>query len=142
VQFWIFYLPHAFKRHMFPDGGIVTPRQIAFELVQYARKHPEIHLTVIKIPLVPGNHQTSRVGKSAAESLIVTGYVIPIALLSPIAAGAIVADDLAWGRFPLPLKEAKILEPEKLASLASESGDAQGRYGNEGQTQMAAAQSD
>jgi hypothetical protein len=114
-----FYFPHAFERHLVPDAGIVTPREVAYELVKYARKHPGIHLTVMEIPLVQGNHHSSRVGKSAAESMIVTGYVVPIAILSPYAAGAIVADDLIWGRYPLKLKEAPILTPQTMASLAT-----------------------
>jgi hypothetical protein len=113
------YFPHTFGRRVVPDGGLVTPRQVAYELARYARKHPEIHLTVLEIPLVPGFHHSSRVGKSAAESLIVTGYVIPIAFLSPYAGGAIVVDYLTWGRYPLPLKEAQVLGPENLAPLAS-----------------------
>jgi hypothetical protein len=116
-----FYFPHQFGRRILPDAGIVTPRQVAYELQRYARRHPEIHLSVKEIPLVPGYHHTSRVGKSAAESMIVTGYVIPIAVLSPYAAGAIVADDLIWGRYPLSLKNARVLGPETMASLASPS---------------------
>jgi len=112
-----FYFPHAFKRHIVPDGGIVTPRQIAYELVKYGRKHPEIDLTVMEIPLVHGMHHASRIGKSAAESLVVTGYVVPIALLSPYAAGVIVVDTLLWGRYPLKLDNARVLSPETLAAL-------------------------
>jgi hypothetical protein len=113
-----FYYPHTFGRHIVPDAGIVTPRQVAYELVKYGRKHPEIHLTVMEIPLVPGMHHSSRVGMSAAESFIFTGYVVPIAILSPYAAGAIVADGLVWGRYPLKLKHAPVLTPETMAALA------------------------
>jgi hypothetical protein len=116
-----FYFPRSFKRHVLPDLGMVTPRQVAYELVRYARKHPEIELSVMEIPLVPGFHHSSRVGKSAAESFVVTGYVVPIAALSPYAAGAIVVDDLIWGREPLPLKNARVLSPQEIAALASPS---------------------
>ena len=114
-----FYFPRTIRRRIVPDGGMMTPRLVAYEFVRYARKHPEVHLTVMEIPLVPGFHHSSRVGKSAAESVIVTGYVIPIAVFSPIAAGVIVADDLAWGRCPLPLKQAQVLGPEEMAELGS-----------------------
>jgi hypothetical protein len=117
-----FYFPHAFKRHIVPDGGLVTPRQIAYELVEYGHKHPEIALTVMQIPLIPGMHHSSRVGKSAAESFVVTGYIVPIAVLSPYAAGAIVADLLVWGRYPLKLGDAKVLGPETMVELGSGSG--------------------
>jgi hypothetical protein len=116
-----FYFPHSFKRHILPDLGMTTPRQVAYELVRYARKHPAIELSVMEIPLVPGFHHSSRVGKTAAESFVVTGYVVPIAVLSPYAAGAILADDLVWGRDPLPLKNARILSPQETAVLASPS---------------------
>jgi len=115
------YFPHVFKRRVFPDAGMVTPRQVAYELVKYARKHPEIHLTAMQIPLVRGNHRSSRVGMSAAQSLVMTGYIVPIAILSPYAAGAIVADDLVWGRYPLALKQARVLTPGTIAALGSSS---------------------
>jgi hypothetical protein len=72
----------------------------------------------MEIPLVPGFHHSSRVGNSAAESIIVTGFVIPIAILNPFAAAVIVADGLVWGRFPLPLRKAQVLGPETMTSLA------------------------
>jgi len=114
-----FYFPHAFKRHFVPDLGIVTPRQIAYELVKYGRRHPEIELTVMEIPLIPGMHDSTRVGKSVAESLVVTGYIVPIAVFSPYAAGVIVADTLLWGRYPLSLDHAKVLSPQTMAALGS-----------------------
>lgn len=114
-----FYFPGTFRRHLAPDAEIVTPRQVAYELVRYACKHPEIHLTVMEIPLVPGYRRPGRVGRSVAESLVITGYVAPIALLSPYAGGVVVADCLIWGREPLPLARARVLDPENLDVLAS-----------------------
>jgi hypothetical protein len=113
-----FYFPHTFRRHILPDAGITSPRQVAFELERYASRHPEIHLTVMEIPLVPGFHHSSRVGNSAAGSIIVTGYVIPIAILNPYAAAVIIADGLVCGRYPLLLKNAQVLGPRTIASLA------------------------
>ena len=113
-----FYFPRAFKRHIAPDGGITTPRQVAFELVRYARAHPEMQLDVLKIPQVPGYRRPSRANASVSESLILTGDVVPLALLNPFLAGAFVADALAWGRFPLPLKQAQVLEPDEITQLA------------------------
>ena len=113
-----FYFPHTFKRHILPDLGMTTPRQVAYELTRYARQHPELRFTVMEIPLVPGYHRSSRLGKSAAASLIVSGLVIPIAIVSPYTAGAIVADGLVWGRYPLGLDHARVLSPETMAILA------------------------
>jgi hypothetical protein len=127
-----YYFPGAFRRHIAPDGGLVTPRQVAYELVRYARKHPEIRLTVLEIPLVPGFHHRSRLGKTAVESLLVTGYVIPIGLLSPYAAGVIVADYLVWGRDPLPVKQAEVLTPGTMALLGEGTGAAGTGEGGQG----------
>jgi hypothetical protein len=114
-----FYLPHTFGRRIVPDGGIVTPRQIAYQLVNYARKHPEIQLNVLEIPLIPGVHHSSRVGMSVAGSLVLTGYVIPIGFLNPYAGGAILADYLAWGRDPLGLGHSQVLTPANMAPLTT-----------------------
>jgi hypothetical protein len=114
-----FYFPHTFRRRIVPDAGVVTPRQVAYELVRYAGKHHQIQLKVMEIPLVPGYHYSNRLGKSAAESLVVSGYVVPIAFLSPYAAGVIVVDDLIWGRYPLGLVHPQVLSPERIAVLAA-----------------------
>jgi hypothetical protein len=113
------YFPRAFQRHLAPDAGITTPRQVAYELVRYARRHPEIHLTVFKIPQIPGYRRPSRVGKSVSESLILTGDVVPLTVLSPIAGAVVGVDALVWGRFPLPLKQARVISPADLTALAS-----------------------
>jgi hypothetical protein len=114
-----FYFPHTFKRHILPDLGATTPRQVAYELTKYAHQHPEVRLAVMEIPLVPGFNHSSRLGKSAAASLIVSGFVIPIALVSPYTAAAIVADGLVWGRYPLGLGHPQVLSPETMAILAA-----------------------
>jgi hypothetical protein len=120
-----FYFPHTFRRHILPDAGIVTPRQVAYELVRYARRHPEMDLTVLEIPQIPGYRRPSRPGKSIAGSLTVSGYVLPIAVLNPIVAAGLVGDYLAWGRFPLPLKQAQTLKPEDMAPLRNSTSTAQ-----------------
>lgn len=115
-----FYFPGGDFRHRpVSDGGLVTPREVAYKLVRYARKHPELHLAVLEIPLIPGFHHRSRVGMTAAGSLIARGYVVPIGLLDPYAGGVIVADFLVWGRDPLPVKQAEVLTPWTMALLKS-----------------------
>ncbi len=49
-----FYYPDAFRRNFFPDAGITTPKQTAYQLERYARKHPKAQLTVFEIPQIPG----------------------------------------------------------------------------------------
>lgn len=113
-----FYFPGVFRRHLLPDGGITTPRQVAYELVRYAQKHPELRLTVLVLPQIPGYRRPSRKNQSVADSLLLTGYVAPVALLNPLVAGAVVADSLLWGRYPLPLAQAEVLEPGRVGKLA------------------------
>ncbi len=114
-----FYFPETFGRSVLPDGGIRTPRQISYKLVRYARKHPELQLTIFDLPQIPGYRRRSRGNKSIALSLITNGLVIPIAFLNPYVAGGVGVDYLIWGRYPLPLKHLQILTPKELAPLIS-----------------------
>jgi hypothetical protein len=116
------YFPGVFRRHVLPDGGITTPRQVAYELVRYARKHPELRLTVLEIPQIPGYRRPSRKNQSVADSLLLTGDVVLVALLNPFVAAAMVADSLLWGRYPLPLAQAEILDPVRIEQLATVDG--------------------
>ncbi|SRR5579871_1505164 len=109
-----FYFPKTFRRSFLPDGGITTPRQISYKLVRHARTHAGLQLTVFDIPQVPGYRRHSRRNQSVAASMITRGYVLPFAFISPYIVGGVLADYLIWGRFPLPLKDAPILTPEKL----------------------------
>jgi len=77
------YFPGVFRRSLLPDAAMTTPKQIAYKLVRYAKRHPETHLAVFEIPQVPGNRRHSRPNKNIAESLSTTGYAIPIALTNP-----------------------------------------------------------
>lgn len=111
------YFPKSFRRSLFPDAGMTTPKQITFKLVRYAKKHPELHLEVYEIPQVPGYRRMSRNNKSIAESLITTGYALPIALLNPYLAGGLFADYVVHGRYRLIPKNPEKLLPDDLAVL-------------------------
>lgn len=111
------YFPHTFRRTIFPDAGMTTPRQITYKLVRYAKKHPELELTVFEIPQVPGYRRESHANKSVSASLVTTGYAVPLTLLNPYLTGAIFVDYLVRGRYPLIPKKPAILEPETLAEL-------------------------
>ena len=106
-----------FRRSILPDGGITTPRQVTYQLLRYARKHPETQLAAFDIPQVPGNRRRSRANKSIAQSLITSGYVVPLFFISPYIPAAIIADYLVWGRYPLGLKHPQVLTPENMAPL-------------------------
>lgn len=111
------YFPGIFHRSILPDAGITSPRQISYKLTRYARKHPEMQLTVFDIPQVPGNRRHSHANKSIAKSLITSGYVVPFAFVSPYIVAGIIVDYLGWGRYPLDLKAAQVLSPEHMTPL-------------------------
>lgn len=112
-----FYFPRKFRRSFFPDAGMTTPKQITYKLVRYAKKHPELRLEVYEIPQIPGYRRMSRTNKSISESLITSGYAVPIAILNPYVAGGIFADYVIHGRYHLIPKDPKKLLPDNLASL-------------------------
>ena len=111
------YFPHTFKRNIFPDLGMTTPRQLTFKLVHYAKKHPETELTIFEIPQVPGYRRASHANQSVAASLIMTGYAIPIAMVNPYLAGGIFIDYLIRGRYPRAYRHPAQLEPAEMAEL-------------------------
>jgi hypothetical protein len=114
-----YYFPGTFKRSAFPDAGMTTPKQIAYKLVKYGKKHPEVNVTVFEIPQIPGNRRPSSSNKDIAESLITTGYAIPIAVLNPYLAGALVVDYLVRGHRNFVPKNPQVLGPNDLAELTS-----------------------
>lgn len=120
-----FYFPGTFRRSAFPDAGMTTPKQIAFKLVRYARKHPETQLTVFEIPQIPGYRRLSRSNKSITESLVTTGYAIPLVAVNPYLAGGLFVDYLVRGRYHLLPKHPQILGPDNLAALTSAPGPTQ-----------------
>ena len=108
------YFPGAFKRSLFPDAWMTTPKQTAWKLVRFAGRHPEAQLTVFEIPQVPGYRHQSHSNKSIAESLTTTGYAIPLALVNPYLAGGLFLDYIARGRFHLLPAQPQLLGPENL----------------------------
>jgi hypothetical protein len=113
------YFPETFKRTVFPDAGMATPRQIAYKLVKYSKKHPETELMIYEIPQVPGYRRPSHPNKSIAASLVTTGYIVPIVLLNPYLAGGIFVDYLVRGRYPVIEGHPHSLTPDQLSVLAS-----------------------
>jgi len=113
------YFPGTFRRSIFPDAGMTTPKQIAYKLQRYAHKHPETQLTVFEIPQVPGYRRRSGANKDVAESLITTAYAVPIAIMNPYLAGGLLVDYTMRGRFhPIP-KNLPVLTPDGLFALTS-----------------------
>ena len=114
------YFPHLFRRSIFPDAGMTTPKQITYKLTRYARKHPETQLTVFEIPQVPGYRRHSGANKNIDESFVTTLYAVPIALLNPYLAGGLFVDYLVRGHYHLIPKHPEVLGPNDLSSLTAQ----------------------
>jgi len=112
------YFPRTFQRSIFPDAGLTTPKQIAYKLTRYARKHPETQLAVFEIPQIPGYRRLSHSNKGIDES-IVTVYAIPIAVLNPYLLGGLLVDDLVRGTRHLIPKHPDVLGPGNLTALTA-----------------------
>ncbi len=115
------YFPHTFRRSLFPDAGMTTPKQTTYRLVRYARKHPQTQLTVFEIPQIPGYRRSSHSAKGIDESFVTTIYAIPIAIMNPYLAGGLFVDYLVRGRQHLIPKDPEILGPGNLSSLTAPS---------------------
>jgi hypothetical protein len=111
------YFPRTFRRSIFPDAGMTTPKQIAYKLKRHAKKHPEMHLEIFEIPQVPGYRRQSRPNKSISESLITTVYAVPIAIANPYLAGGLFVDYVVRGRYQLIPKDLEKLTPDTLTAL-------------------------
>jgi hypothetical protein len=114
-----FYFPGAFRREIFPDAGMTTPKALTHALVRYARKRPEIQLTTYEILQIPGYRRLSRPNKGVVESLATIPYAIPIALANPYIAGGLLLDYLVRGRFHLVPSRPRVLAPGELSALAT-----------------------
>jgi hypothetical protein len=115
------YFPGAFPRSVFPDAGIATPKLVAHELVRYARKHPQLDLTVYKIAQIPGYRRNSGPAMGVNEFITTTPYVISIALLNPYLAGGLAVDYLylTRGRYRLIPRNPAVLGPDNLFELTA-----------------------
>ena len=111
------YFPHRFRRSIFPDLGITTPKQMADKLAHYARRHPELELTVFEIPQIPGFRRFSQKNKDVAESFVTTPYAVPITLFNPYITGGLLIDYMARGRYRLIPKHVEVVGPDNLAEL-------------------------
>jgi hypothetical protein len=111
------YFPRTFRRGVFPDAGMTTPKQIARKLEVYAKKHPEVQLRIFEIPQIPGNRRASHSNKSISESLITTGYAIPITIVNPYLAGCLFADYILRSHYRLIPEGTKKLTPDDLFTL-------------------------
>ena len=124
------YYPGIFKRSIFPDAGMTTPKQIAYRLVRMGRKHPEMGLTVYELPQIPGYHRRSHSNKNIAESLVTTAYAVPLAISNPYLAGGICVDYVVRGRAHLIPKHPLLLNAEQLPLLTGQSAPVENAVGS------------
>jgi hypothetical protein len=117
------YFPRTFRRSIFPDAGMTTPKQITYKLVRFGRKKPGTELAVFMIPQIPGYRWRSHSTKTVDESVITTIYAIPIALMNPYIAGGLFVDYLVRGRYHLMPKNPTVLGPEDLTALTAPSSN-------------------
>jgi hypothetical protein len=122
-----FYFPGTFKRSVFPDAGMATPKQITYKLARYAHRHPETQMMVFEVPQIPGYRRLSRSNKSIAESLATTAYAVPIAVLNPYVAGGLFVDYIVRGRYHLIPKHPQKLAPDNLTALTAPAPTEQNR---------------
>ena len=115
------YFPSTFRRSVFPDAGMTTPKQITYKLVKYARKHPETGLAVFEIPQIPGYRRMSHSPKGIDESLLTTPYAIPIVLLNPYLAGGLFVDYFVRGRYHVIPKHPQVVKLDDLVAWARSS---------------------
>jgi hypothetical protein len=113
------YFPRTFRRSIFPDAGMTTPKQITYKLVRYARKHPDQQLTVFEIQQIPGYRRESHSIKGIDESFVTTVYAVPLAIANPYLAGGLFVDYLVRGRYHLIPKDPEVVRPDNLSALTS-----------------------
>ena len=113
------YFPHTFRRSIFPDAGMTTPKQIAWKLVRYGRKHPGAGIQVYEIPQIPGYRRLSHANKDIDESLLTTVYAIPITIVNPWLAGGLLVDYIVRGRYHIVPRHPEVAVPDKIAELTA-----------------------
>ena len=133
------YFPGTFKRSVFPDAGMTTPKQLVYKLERYARKHPETQLAIFEFPQIPGYRRLSHSNKGIAESFSTTGYAIPIALVNPYLAGGLFVDYMVRGRHHLIPKHPLMLTPDNLFALTAQGRSAENPVSAGAQVPSAAA---
>jgi hypothetical protein len=93
------YFPKQFRRMIFPDAGITTPKHVTHRLVTYAKHHPEAQMSIFLIPQVPGYRRQSRSIHGVTESFLANGYVLPVMMIHPYVAGGLIVDYLLRGLY-------------------------------------------
>ena len=84
------------------DFGLMTPKEVARSLTDYAALHPELNLRVWQIPQIPGSLPRSRQIRGGAESGLKTKrYLLPLLVLQPEVPAYLATIYLWHGRWPV-----------------------------------------
>lgn len=106
-----FYYPGAVSWGFITDLEVTTPKHAAKSLVKYEHHHPDILVSHIVIPQVPGTMKRSRPVRGVLESLVrAKKYVLPFAAFHPIVAAGVFSVYLVGDRFN-PARGAMVFNP-------------------------------
>src|ERR1700735_4817774 len=82
------YLPHAIHRNFLADAGVMTPKQVARDLVSFGKKNPSLNMSAFVIRQIPGSIPRSHPVDGVAESLVKSKkYLLPLIVLAPEVTG-------------------------------------------------------
>lgn len=109
--------PHAVRRDFIADFGLTTPKSVARALTHYAHKHPEAGLEVFQVRQVRGDLPRSIGVEGVTESLL-KRYAVPMVVVSPHFAAAVLVAYIGHGRFEVP-KDAPTLDLAAMEVAAS-----------------------
>jgi len=108
-----FYYPKSVRRGLISELDVSTPKHAAKTFVQFAKKHPELHMTAFVIPQVPGTVRRSRPVRGVLESVFkAKKYEVPLLALHPVVGGAFAAGYLLGGGPFNPSKNALVFSPD------------------------------
>jgi len=108
-----FYYPKAVRRGLISELDVSTPKHAAKTFVQYAKKHPELHMTAFVIPQVPGTIRRSRPVRGVLESIFkAKKYEVPLLALHPVVGGAFAAGYYLGGGPFNPSKNSLVFSPD------------------------------
>ena len=116
------YFPHAVRRNVLGDAGVMTPRQVARSVLRYGRKHPDLAVSAFVIPQWPGSIPRSRKTRGIAEGFVKSKkYIVPLTLILPELGVGIAVDYMAEDRFAFP-KNAEVLSGPAVVESLTEGG--------------------
>jgi hypothetical protein len=76
--------PGTVKVDKVADFGLMTPKQVGRSIVTYGHAHPEVHLSVMEIPQIPGTLRRSRPMWGVAEAGLKTKrYLATLLVIQP-----------------------------------------------------------